>query len=304
MTARILDGEAIARGIRAEVRARTGRLAARGCRPGLAVLLAGDDPASLSYTAAKARACEEAGIACRVERFPADITQADLLAAIHTLNRCHRIHGILVQQPLPPQIERAAVVEAVLPEKDVDGLHPCNLGRLLEGAAQFVPCTAAGIIQLLLRSGYDPAGKHVVIVGRSNLVGKPLAALLLQHGRGGDATVTVCHSRTAGLAAICRSAAILVAAVGRPGFITGDMVRRGAVVIDVGINRVDDPSRRRGYRLVGDVDLAGVTPKARALTPVPGGVGPMTVAMLLANTVRAAEAQAGSLLPSGNPAHV
>jgi len=289
MSTRMLDGQAIAAEIQAEVKARVERLKRCGCAPGLRVVLVGDDPASLSYIGAKARAAQDSGIACEVLRLPADSPQLELLEVISRLNERADTHGILVQQPLPPQIDPAVVSEAVHPDKDVDGLHPCNLGWLLAGAPRFVPCTAAGIVELLLRTGNDPAGKRVVVIGRSSLVGKPLAALLMQRGRGGDATVTVCHTQTVGLAAIARTADILVAAAGRPGFVTGGMVREGAVVVDVGINRIADPSRRRGYRIAGDVDAASVAGKAAALTPVPGGVGPMTVAMLLANTARAAE---------------
>jgi len=289
VTAAIIDGEAIAREIRAEARAQVETLVQAGCRPGLAVVIVGDDPASVSYVKAKTRACERAGVYCETMSLTDDVSQARLLALIHDLNADVRFHGLLVQQPLPPQIDPGAVVSAVLPEKDVDGLHPLNLGLLLRGTPRFVPCTPAGIVELLLRSGNDPAGKRAVILGRSALVGTPLAPLLMQKRRGGNATVTVCHTATRDLAEITRQADILVAAIGRAGFVRAEMVREGAVVIDVGINRVEDATSPRGYRLVGDVDFEAVAAKAGAITPVPGGVGPMTVAMLVANTVKAAE---------------
>ncbi|HTE85212.1 MAG TPA: bifunctional 5,10-methylenetetrahydrofolate dehydrogenase/5,10-methenyltetrahydrofolate cyclohydrolase [Dehalococcoidia bacterium] len=292
MTAKIIDGESIAAEVRTEVRAHVDRLRTAGVRPGLTVVIAGDDAASLTYVQAKSRACLEVGIACDTIRLPGHLCQDRLLELIAGLNVDAAIHGILVQQPLPNQISAAAVVGSVTPGKDVDGLHPLNLGLLLQGRPNFIPCTAAAVQELLLRSGHDPAGKRVVIVGRSNLVGRPLAVLLMERRHGGDATVCVCHRQTPNLAGVTREADILVAAAGRPGLVTGDMVRTGAVVIDVGMSRVPDASRKRGYRLAGDVDFESVSEKARAITPVPGGVGPMTVAMLLANTVRAAEAAA------------
>jgi methylenetetrahydrofolate dehydrogenase (NADP+)/methenyltetrahydrofolate cyclohydrolase len=286
--AAIIDGEAMAAEIRLEVCGQVERLRERGVHPGLAVVLAGEDPASLSYIRSKARACDEAGIVCETIGCPADIPQEQILELIRELSCDPRFHGILVQQPLPEQIDRRAIVSSVAPEKDVDGLHPVNMGLLLEGRPHFVPCTALAVQQLLLRSGHDPAGKRVAIVGRSNLVGKSLAALLMQPGRGGDATVTVCHRCTPDLAEVTSQADIVVAAAGQPGLVTAEMVREGATVIDVGINRISDPGRRRGYRLVGDVDFEPVSWKAGAVTPVPGGVGPMTVAMLLVNTLKAA----------------
>lgn len=289
MAASILDGDAIARELRSELKSRVEQLKARGCSPCLAMVLAGEDPASLSYIGAKERAAQEAGIECATVRLPVHTSEVELLELVHALNQDERIHGILVQQPLPQQIERVAVVEAVQPCKDVDGLHPYNMGLLLAGRPGFVPCTAAAVVELLLRTGHEPSGKRVAIIGRSNLVGRPLAALLLGHGRGGDATVTVCHSRTPDLASVTQTADILIVAIGRARFVTAEMVRDGAVVIDVGINRLDDPTRRRGYRLAGDVDFESVVRKAGAITPVPGGIGPMTVAMLLENTIRAAE---------------
>jgi methylenetetrahydrofolate dehydrogenase (NADP+) / methenyltetrahydrofolate cyclohydrolase len=289
MAAQLIDGASIAAGIQAELRARVDRLRAQGVRPSLSVLVIGDNPASLSYVRAKTDACEGVGICCETVRLPSDLPQFELLELVAQRNRDSRVHGVLVQQPLPEHIDVSAVVQAVAPEKDVDGLHPFNMGLLLQGRPAFIPCTAAAVQELLLRSGHDPANKHVVIVGRSSLVGKPLAALLLRHGCGGDATVTVCHRQTPDLARITREADILVVAAGRPGLVTAEMVQPGAVVIDVGMNRVPDPSRRRGYRLVGDVEFESVSERAAAITPVPGGVGPMTVALLLANTVKAAE---------------
>lgn len=292
MTAERLDGEAIAQLVRAEVREHAAALRARGTYPGLAVVIAGDNPASLSYVRGKSRAATEAGIASETIRLPGDVTQADLLGLLADLNGDNRFHGLLVQQPLPETIDAGAVIRGVSPAKDVDGLHPLNAGLLLHGKPLFVPCTPLAVQELLVRSGHDPTGRRVVILGRSTLVGRPLATLLLQKARGADATVTVCHSATRDLAAITREAEILVAAIGRPHFVTAEMVAPGAVVIDVGINRVSDANRKRGYRLVGDVDAEQVAAKAAALTPVPGGVGPMTVAMLLANTVKAAELDA------------
>jgi methylenetetrahydrofolate dehydrogenase (NADP+) / methenyltetrahydrofolate cyclohydrolase len=289
MGAKIINGEAIARSIRSELQQRVLRLSERGLQTGLAVVVVGEDPASLSYIRAKTRAAEEAGIACETLRLSETVSQEELLVLIGSLNADPRYHALLVQQPLPPQIDPNAVVEAVAPEKDADGLHPFNAGLLLQGRPRFVPCTALGIYELLRISGHDPAGKRVAILGRSNLVGKPLAALLMQRGCGGDATVTVCHRQTAGLSDITRDANIVVAAAGCPGLISAPMIAPGAIVIDVGINRVPDPSHPRGYRLVGDVDFESVSEIAGAITPVPGGVGPMTVVMLLANTVKAAE---------------
>ena len=262
---------------------------ARGVTPGLAAVLAGDDPASAIYVRNKRRACDEVGMFSETFPLPASATEAQVLALIERLNHDPRFHGILVQLPLPSQVREEAVIEAVSPVKDVDGIHPFNLGKLAQGSPCFIPGTPAGVQQLLLRHGYDPAGRHVVICGRSNIVGKPLAMLLMQRQAGANATVTVCHTRTKNLSDLTRQADILVAAIGQPRAITGDMVRDGVVVIDVGINRVEDPARKQGYRLEGDVDFQSVAPKAEAITPVPGGVGPMTIAMLLANTLTAAK---------------
>jgi methylenetetrahydrofolate dehydrogenase (NADP+)/methenyltetrahydrofolate cyclohydrolase len=289
MRAEIIDGAAIAAELQRELTERVERLRELGIQPGLAMILAGDNAASLTYVQAKSRACEQVGVACNTIRLPADVTQVKLIERIAQLNCDHTIHGILVQQPLPDQISANAVVEAVSPEKDVDGLHPLNMGLLLQGRPRFVPCTAAAVQELLLRSGHDPAGRRVVIVGRSNLVGRPLATLLMTPGPGGEATVSICHRKTPELGSMTRDADILVAAAGRPGLISEEMVKPGAVVIDVGINRVPDATRKRGYRIAGDVDFATVSERAGAITPVPGGVGPMTVMMLLANTIKAAE---------------
>ena len=289
MPAELIDGVAIARAVRAEVARDAAALAERGVRPGLAVVLVGDDPASAVYVRAKGKACEEAGMHSVTIRLPHETSEEELLDHVDRLNEDAAIHGILVQSPVPKQIDSEAVIDRIAPHKDVDGFHPVNVGKLLTGARDgFVSCTPAGIIEMLVRSGVETRGAEAVIVGRSNIVGKPMAALLMRAGPGGDATVTVCHSRTRDLAAHCRRADILVAAIGRPAMITGEMIKPGAVVIDVGINRVDDPSQKKGYRLVGDVDFEGARRVASKITPVPGGVGPMTIAMLLKNTVRAA----------------
>ena len=292
MGATLLDGARIAAEVRGEVAAEVREMQVRhGVTPGLAVVLTGDDPASAVYVRNKGRACQEAGMASETFILPQETTQQELLDLLERLNGDERHHGILVQLPLPPHIDEEQVVRALDPAKDVDGLHPENMGRLVLGSPLFPPCTPAGIQQLLLRSGYAPDGKHVVICGRSSIVGKPLALLLVQKREGANATVTVCHTGTPDVPAVTRQADILVAAAGRPNTITADMVKSGAAVVDVGINRVNDPSRKRGYRLVGDVDFAGVSEVAAAVTPVPGGVGPMTIAMLLSNTLRAARLQ-------------
>ncbi len=289
MAAKILSGLELAAEIRREVAAGVAEMQQKhGVTPGLAAVLVGDDPASAVYIASKRRACSEAGLFSETVQLPAAAAHGEILSAIGQLNDAPRFHGILVQLPLPEGIDQHRIIDAVAPDKDVDGIHPCNLGKLLRGNPDFPPCTPAGIVELLLQNGYDPDGAHVVICGRSDIVGKPLAALLMRRARGGNATVTVCHTRTRNLADITRSADVLVAAMGRPGAITADMVKEGAVVIDVGINRVPDPGARRGYRLTGDVDFEAVSGRAAAITPVPGGVGPMTIAMLLSNTLTAA----------------
>ncbi len=289
MAAELISGTDVARAIREEVAGRVAGLAAEGQVPGLATILVGDDPAGQSYVRAKNRAAKEVGIRSRHIDLPASTPHEELLGWVEGLNADPDIHGILVQLPLSAQIRTWEILEAIHPSKDVDGFHPVNVGRLSAGDSRVLaPCTPLGILELLFRSGNDPAGKHVVVVGRSSLVGKPTAALLLRRGPGGDATVTVAHSRTPDLAAVTRLGEILIVAAGRAGVVTRDMVRPGAVVIDVGVNRVEDPTVEKGYRLVGDVDFEAVREVASAITPVPGGVGPMTIAMLLSNTVEAA----------------
>ena len=272
-----------------ELRARIAALKERGITPGLAVVLVGEDPASQTYVRMKGRKCEELGMHSVTITLPADTPEEVLLGRIAELNADPAINGFLVQLPLPDHIDEDKVIEAIDPAKDVDGFHPVNVGRMLIGKPGFLPATPAGVMEMLRRSGVETAGKHAVIVGRSNIVGKPMAALLVQ--KGADATVTVAHSRTADLGEVTRTADILIAAVGRPRFITADMVKDGAVVIDVGTNRIDDPTHPKGSRLVGDVDFEAVRDKASAITPVPKGVGPMTICMLMANAVKAAEEQ-------------
>lgn len=292
MAAKIIDGNKIAEEIRQELKVKAKELKEKkGVTPGLAVVLVGEDPASVSYVKSKSKGSEEVGIYSETIQLPADTTEEEVLETVKRLNNDPRFHGILVQLPLPKHIDESKVLNTISPEKDVDGFHPVNVGKLLIGEPFFMPCTPHGVQQLLVRSGYDPAGKHVVICGRSNIVGKPLAAILMQKKSGANATVTVCHTRTRDLPAMARQADILIAAMGSPKAITADMVREGVVVIDVGVNRVEDATRKTGYRLVGDVDFDAVKEKAEAISPVPGGVGPMTVTMLLVNTVRAAEIQ-------------
>jgi len=288
MTARILDGVAIGRAIREEVAAETAKLKAAGITPGLAVVLVGEDPASQVYVRSKGRACEEAGMHSVTVRLPRETPQEELLATIDRLNADAAIHGMLVQLPLPKHIQADTVLRRILPGKDVDGFHPVNVGKVVMGdPTAFRPATPYGVQQMLIRSGIETKGAHVVIVGRSNIVGRPMASLLIQDAPGGNATVTICHSRSRDLPAITRQADILIVAIGKPEFVTAKMVRPEAVVIDVGINRVEDPAHAKGYRLVGDVAYAPVASLASAITPVPGGVGPMTIAMLLANTLQA-----------------
>ena len=287
--AKILDGRATARQIREEVAAGVEEMQQKHVvTPGLAAVLVGDDPASTIYVRNKERACREAGILTHTFHPSGEITLEELLAIIKSLNEDQRFHGILLQLPLPQHLDSRRVLNAIKPEKDVDGIHPLNLGRLAEGNPRFVPATPAGVQQLLLRNGYSPEGKHLVICGRSNIVGKPLAILMMQKQPGANATVTLCHTGTKDLAAVSRQADIVVAAIGKPRAITADMVKEGAVVVDVGVNRVPDSSLPRGYRLEGDVDFGPVSEKAEAISPVPGGVGPMTIAMLLVNTLKAA----------------
>ena len=301
MTARRLDGTLVAQQIQAELGPQLEELRGRGVRPGLGALLVGDDPASAVYVKNKTRRCEELGLYHETRRLAAGATTADVLAEVEQLNRRSEIHGILVQLPLPAQVDTQRVLDAVKPEKDVDGFHPANVRRLVQRRPRFVPCTPAGVMQLLARCGVELVGRRAVVLGRSEIVGKPMA-LLLMHA---DATVTVCHSRTRELAAVTREADVLIAAIGRPGMVRAEHVKPGAVVVDVGINRVSDPLlarelleperfaefERRGYALVGDVHAPQVAAVAGALTPVPGGVGPLTIAMLMSNTVRAAASQ-------------
>lgn len=306
MTALPLDGKRVAAAIRAEVATRAAALAGRGTVPGLAVVLVGEDPASAVYVRTKSKAAREAGLAERTLRFPASLTEVELLETIATLNRDESVHGILIQLPLPSGISEPRVLEAIDPGKDADGFHPENVGRLWQGLPGPAPCTPAGIIELLRREEIPLSGRHAVVIGRSNIVGKPMAGLLLRE----NATVTLAHSKTRDLAAVCREADVLVAALGRPAFVTGEYVKEGAVVVDVGINRITDQveverlfpgdgGRRaeigsKGATLVGDCDPVSVARRAGRLTPVPGGVGPLTIAMLLSNTVWLAERRRGS----------
>jgi len=285
----VIDGKRIGDDVRTKLKPRLAKLADEGVVPGLAAVLVGENPASQLYVKMKAKASEEMGMAHWTIELPGDVPEARLLQEIGRLNSDPKVHGILVQQPLPEQISVDKAVSAVSPLKDVDCFHPVNVGLVLIGRPRFAPATPSGVVELLMRSGYDPSGKDVVIVGRSNIVGKPLAALLMQKGPKANATVTVVHSGTRELASHTRRAEILIAAMGSPRFIKRDMVNKGAIVIDVGINRVRDESAKSGYRTVGDVDFDAVRPKAEAISPVPGGVGPMTIAMLLSNTVYAAE---------------
>jgi methylenetetrahydrofolate dehydrogenase (NADP+)/methenyltetrahydrofolate cyclohydrolase len=287
--ATLIDGVAVAKAVRADVAKETAELKAKGITPGLTVVIVGEDPASQSYVKSKEKASIEAGMKGETIRLPATTPQAELEALIDRLNADATVHGILVQSPLPKHMDANTVVRRIAPHKDVDGFHPVNVGKLLIGEKDgFAPCTPAGVQELLVRYGIDTSGKEVVVIGRSNIVGKPMAALLIQPGKGGDCTVTVCHSRTRDLTFHTRRADIVIAAIGKPEMLTGDMIRDGAVVIDVGINRVDDPGSAKGYRIVGDVHMESVRKVASHVTPVPGGVGPMTIAMLLKNTVRAA----------------
>jgi methylenetetrahydrofolate dehydrogenase (NADP+) / methenyltetrahydrofolate cyclohydrolase len=289
MTAVLINGRAIAETIRAEVRRDAAELKTkRGIVPGLAFILVGDNPASQSYVGMKGKACAEAGFHSVTERLPAGTTTAQLLQVIDRFNRDTAIHGILVQLPVPPPIDELAILSAVDYRKDVDGFHPVNVGRLVTGQPCLKPCTPLGIQELLMRSGNDPAGKHVVVVGRSNIVGKPVANLLMQKQKGANAVVTVVHTGAGSLAHYTRQADILIVAAGKPECITGDMIKPGAVVIDVGTNKVPDPTATKGMRQTGDVHFASASRVASAITPVPGGVGPMTIAMLMKNTLLAA----------------
>ena len=287
--ATIIDGTAVGKAMRAELAAEIAALKGRGVTPGLAVVLIGENPASQVYVRMKGKACQEAGLYHETLKLPKETTEGNLLGLIERLNADHKIHGILVQLPLPPQINAQRVLHRIDPAKDVDGFHPENVGKVSIGdASGFRPATPYGVQQLLVRSGVETTGRHAVVLGRSNIVGRPMAALLLQDGPGGNATVTVCHSRTRDIGGITRQADILIVAIGKPEFVTGEMIKPGGVVIDVGVNRVEDPSLKQGYRLVGDVRFAEAKRVAGAITPVPGGVGPMTITMLLYNTVQAA----------------
>ena len=288
--AKLIDGRAIAEKVYVELRREIAELKTRGVTPGLAVLLVGDDPASRAYVRSKDKTCRELGLHSVKVELPASTTQSELLSRVDEFNRDSNIHGILVQSPPPEHIDETAIVRALDPRKDVDGFHPENVAKLvLEDPTGFVPCTPLGVQRLLLESQIEISGAHVVVLGRSMIVGKPVALLLMQKNKEGNATVTVVHSRSRDLPHITRSADIIIAAIGRAQFVKADHVREGAVVIDVGINRVEDPASKRGYRLVGDVAFDEVINKASAITPVPGGVGPMTIAMLMANTVKAAK---------------
>lgn len=295
MAAKIIDGKQVAADMQLELKKEVAELKKQGIVPGLGVILVGEDPASQSYVTAKERACEELGIYSDDNRLPADATQRDLIALINRMNTDPKINGILVQLPLPKHLDESEVLLAINPDKDVDGFHPTNIGKMVAGQPAFLPCTPHGVIQLLQRSGVKIEGAHVVIVGRSNIVGKPIANMLIQKNTSGNATVTVCHTKTKNLAAHTRQADIIIAAAGRPNTITADMVKDGVVVIDVGVNRVEDKLSKKGYRLVGDVDFEAVKEKASLITPVPGGVGPMTITMLLYNTVESAKRAAGKI---------
>ena len=293
MTAQIIDGKQVAADMRAELKDEVARLKEQNIVPGLGVILVGDDPASRSYVTAKERACEDIGLYSDDNRLDSDISQEELMAMVEKMNNDPKINGILVQLPLPKGLNEAEVLLAIDPAKDVDGFHPTNVGKMVVGEKAFMPCTPHGVIQLLMRSGVSLEGAEVVIVGRSNIVGKPLANMLIQKNATGNATVTVCHTRTKDLSSHTKRADIVIAAAGRPNTVTADMVKEGVVVIDVGVNRVEDATKKRGYRLVGDVDFEAVKEKASFITPVPGGVGPMTITMLLYNTVESAKRAAG-----------
>ena len=287
--AKLIDGNAIGATMRAELAAEITALKKKGVVPGLAVVLVGDNPASQVYVRMKGKACDEAGLYHETIKLPKDTSEADLMSLLERLNANPKIHGILVQLPLPKHIDTNRALHRIAPGKDVDGFHPENVGKVAVGdPTGFRPATPYGVQQLLIRTGVETKGAHAVVVGRSNIVGRPMAALLLRDGPGGNATVTVCHSRTRGIELYTRQADILIVAIGKPEFVSGDMLKPGAVVIDVGVNRVDDPSRKQGYRLVGDVKFQEAKQVASAITPVPGGVGPMTITMLLYNTVQAA----------------
>ncbi|UCD58615.1 MAG: bifunctional methylenetetrahydrofolate dehydrogenase/methenyltetrahydrofolate cyclohydrolase FolD [Candidatus Hydrogenedentota bacterium] len=290
MTAKIISGKQIAEEMRAEMKKDIEELKSKhNLVPGLAVVLVGENPASVVYVRNKKKSCEEIGVNSLEHKLPEETPEEELLALVDKLNNDDTVHGILVQLPLPKQIDENKVLNKIIPTKDVDGFHPFNVGRMLVGDPIFLPCTPHGVQQMLIRSGTQIEGSHVVIVGRSNIVGKPVAAILMQKAKNANATITICHSRTKDLAGVARQGDILIAAIGVPEFVKADMVKEGAVVIDVGVNRVEDKSKPKGFKLVGDVDFEAVKEKASAISPVPGGVGPMTITMLLHNTIRAAK---------------
>ena len=289
MAAQIIDGKQIASDIRTELKAEVQLLKRKGITPGLGVILVGIDPASISYVTAKGKACEEAGIYSDDNRLPVETSEAELLALVDKMNKNPKIHGILIQLPLPKHVDEQKVLLAIDPAKDVDGFHPMNVGKMVVGDKAFLPCTPHGVVQMLIRSGIKLDGAEIVIVGRSNIVGKPLANMLIQKSPVGNATVTVCHTRTKDIAWHTRNADIVIAAAGRPNTVTAEMVKDGVVVIDVGVNRIDDSTKKNEFRLVGDVDFEAIKKKASYITPVPGGVGPMTITMLLYNTVESAK---------------
>ncbi|OGV65117.1 MAG: bifunctional 5,10-methylene-tetrahydrofolate dehydrogenase/5,10-methylene-tetrahydrofolate cyclohydrolase [Lentisphaerae bacterium RIFOXYA12_FULL_48_11] len=289
MTANIIDGKQIAADIRNELKHEVSALKQKGITPGLGVILVGEDPASKSYVTAKERACEEIGLYSDDYRLPRETTQADLITLVKKMNADPKINGILVQLPLPKHINESDVLMAIDPAKDVDGFHPVSVGKMMIGEKAFLPCTPHGVIKLLERSGVKTEGAHVVVVGRSNIVGKPVANLLFQKKKNANATVTICHTGTKDLSYFTKQADIIIAATGKPNTITADMVKNGVVIIDVGVNRIEDTSKKSGFRLVGDVDFEALKGKASLITPVPGGVGPMTITMLLFNTVESAK---------------
>jgi methylenetetrahydrofolate dehydrogenase (NADP+) / methenyltetrahydrofolate cyclohydrolase len=294
MPAELISGTKVAEEIREELKVKVAELKKKGITPGLVIVRVGEDPASVSYVSGKSKASEELGIYSETIVFPESATEKELLDKVEQLNKDAKFHGILVQLPLPKHIDADKVLNLINPQKDVDGFHPINVGKLLIGEPYFMPCTPHGVQELLVRSGNSPEGKHVVICGRSNIVGKPVMAILIQKKKGANATVTMVHTGTKNMAEVVRQADIVIAAMGSPKAITADMVREGAVVIDVGVNRVADATKKSGFRLVGDTDFDAIKEKAKAITPVPGGVGPMTITMLMMNTIRAAEMQAKS----------
>lgn len=295
MPTQIIDGKSISSQIRNELKDEVKRLTDKGFQPGLAVILVGENPASQVYVGSKEKSCIELGIHSEAYRLPVDTSEEEILSLIDKLNKKKEIDGILVQLPLPEHINEEKILLKIDPDKDVDGFHPVNVGRMVIGNPRFLPCTPWGIQELLIRTNVDPSGKHVVVIGRSNIVGKPVACILIQKAKGANATVTICHSRTKNIEEITRQADILIAAIGQPKYVKADMVKEGAVVIDVGVNRIPDASKKSGTRLVGDVDFDAVKEKTSAITPVPGGVGPMTIAMLMMNTVKSTKHRAGEI---------